>query len=391
MEALLALEDGLHFKGKSFGAEGEIAGEIVFNTSLTGYQEILTDPSYAGQIVTLTYPQIGNYGVNSQDAESNRPFAEGLVVREITEIPSNWRQQMSLPDYLKKNNLLGISDIDTRALVRHIRTHGAMRCVISTRDLEPESLVEKARQHPDMVGQDLVKNVTCREPYQWMEPTVELFPARKKRGRPQSARKETDLFEVVAIDFGIKHNILRLLVDHGCRVRVVPAHTSAAQILEHDPDGIFLSNGPGDPEPVTYAIKNVQQLIGKKPIFGICLGHQILGLALGGKTYKLKFGHRGGNHPVLRHETGQVEITAQNHGFAVDMDSLPKRDVELTHVNLNDHTLEGFRHRGLPLFCVQYHPESSPGPFDSRYLFREFRNLMAGYREREGRTRKAPA
>jgi carbamoyl-phosphate synthase small subunit len=389
MEALLALEDGLHFRGKSFGADGEIAGEIVFNTSLTGYQEILTDPSYAGQIVTLTYPLIGNYGVNSQDAESIRPHAEGLVVREITEIPSNWRQQISLPDYLRQHRILGISDIDTRALVRHIRTHGAMRCVISTIDLEPDSLVQKARKHPDMVGQDLVKQVTCRQPYQWKEPTVDLFPARKKRGRPQNARKELPPFKVVAFDFGIKHNILRLLVDHGCDVTVVPASTSAAQVLDYHPDGIFLSNGPGDPEPVTYAIHTARQLIGKKPIFGICLGHQILGLALGGKTYKLKFGHRGGNHPVLYHSTGQVEITAQNHGFAVDIDSLPKREVEVTHLNLNDHTLEGFRHRELPLFCVQYHPESSPGPFDSRYLFKEFQNLMAAYREKTGGMKQA--
>jgi carbamoyl-phosphate synthase small subunit len=382
MEALLALEDGLHFRGKSFGAEGEIAGEIVFNTSLTGYQEILTDPSYAGQIVTLTYPLIGNYGVNSQDAESNRPYAEGLVVREITEIPSNWRQQMSLPDYLRQHRILGISDIDTRALVRHIRTHGAMRSVISTNDLQPDSLVQKARQHPGMIGQDLVKRVSCHQPYHWKEPTAELFPARKKRGRPQNSRKESPPFKVVAFDFGIKHNILRLLVDHGCDVTVVPASTSAAQVLDYHPDGIFLSNGPGDPEPVTYAIQTARQLIGKKPIFGICLGHQILGLALGGKTYKLKFGHRGGNHPVLHQSTGQVEITAQNHGFTVDMDSLPKGEVEVTHLNLNDHTLEGFRHRELPLFCVQYHPESSPGPFDSRYLFTEFRNLMTSYREK---------
>jgi carbamoyl-phosphate synthase small subunit len=384
MEALLALEDGLHFRGKSFGAEGEIAGEIVFNTSLTGYQEILTDPSYAGQIVTLTYPLIGNYGVNSQDAESNRPYADGLVVREITEVPSNWRQQMSLPDYLRQHRILGITDIDTRALVRHIRTHGAMRCLISTNDLQPDSLVQKARQHPDMVGQDLVKQVTCPQPYHWKEPTVDLFPARKKRGRPQNSRKGPPPFKVVAFDFGIKHNILRLLVDLGCDVTVVPASTSAEQVLDYHPDGIFLSNGPGDPEPVTYAIHTARRLIGKKPIFGICLGHQILGLALGGKTYKLKFGHRGGNHPVLHHSTGQVEITAQNHGFAVDIDSLPKREVEVTHLNLNDHTLEGFRHRELPFFCVQYHPESSPGPFDSRYLFKEFRDLMTQFREGSG-------
>jgi carbamoyl-phosphate synthase small subunit len=351
---------------------------------LTGYQEILTDPSYAGQIVTLTYPLIGNYGVNPQDAESDRPFAEGLVVREIAEIPSNWRQQMSLPDYLREHQILGISDIDTRALVRHIRNHGAMRSVISTTDLNPDSLVQKAQQHHEMVGQDLVKRVTCRQPYHWREPTVELFPAKRRRGRPSNQKKESPPFKVVAFDFGIKQNILRLLVDSGCEVTVVPATTSAAQVLESDPDGIFLSNGPGDPEPVTYAIKTARWLIGKRPVFGICLGHQILGLALGGKTYKLKFGHRGGNHPVLCNATGQVEITAQNHGFAVDINSLPKKEVELTHINLNDHTLEGFRHRELPLFCVQYHPESSPGPHDSRYLFKEFRSMMTQYREGKG-------
>jgi carbamoyl-phosphate synthase small subunit len=380
MEALLALEDGRTFRGKSFGAEGDFSGEIVFNTSLTGYQEILTDPSYAGQIVILTYPLIGNYGVNPQDAESARPFADGLVVREMTAVPSNWRQEASLPEYLRRHNVAGISEIDTRALVRHIRTHGAMRCIISTRDLQPESLVRKTRNQPKMLGQDLVKEVTCKQKYSWQDRSVELFPAKKRRVRNANAKNEISPFKVVAFDFGIKHNILRLLVDHGCDVTVVPATTGPEQILDLDPDGIFLSNGPGDPEPVTYAIDTVRQLLGKKPIFGICLGHQILGLALGGQTYKLKFGHRGGNHPVLRISTGQVEITAQNHGFAVEIDSLPKTDVEITHVNLNDQTLEGFRHKRLPLFCVQYHPESSPGPHDSRYLFEEFRSLMLQHR-----------
>ncbi len=385
MEALLALEDGRTFRGKSFGADGEVSGEIVFNTSLTGYQEILTDPSYAGQIVILTYPMIGNYGVNPQDAESARPFAEGLVVREIADVPSNWRQQASLPEYLRQHNIVGISEIDTRALVRHIRTHGAMRCMISTHDLKPESLVGKTRSKPVMVGQDLVKKVTCSEAYAWQDSSVDLFPARRKRARGTTKKEPpvTAPFKVVALDFGIKHNILRLLVDHGCEITVVPATTGANQILSLNPDGIFLSNGPGDPEPVTYAIDTVRQLLGKKPIFGICLGHQILGLALGGRTYKLKFGHRGGNHPVLRRPTGQVEITAQNHGFAVDIDSLPKSEVEVTHVNLNDQTLEGFRHKTLPLFCVQYHPESSPGPHDSRYLFEEFKSMMRQYRERK--------
>ena len=390
MEALLALEDGRTFRGKSFGADGEISGEIVFNTSLTGYQEILTDPSYAGQVVVLTYPLIGNYGVNSQDAESARPFAEGLVVREIAEIPSNWRQQASLPDYLREHNIVGISDIDTRALVRHIRTHGAMRCMISTRDLDQASLVRKTQGQPVMVGQDLVKEVTCREGYPWQDPSFELFPARKRRSRNAAAKKEQQRpFKVAAFDFGIKHNILRLLTDHGCELTVVPATTGANQILSLNPDGIFLSNGPGDPEPVTYAIDTVRQLLGKKPIFGICLGHQILGLALGGRTYKLKFGHRGGNHPVLRIPTGQVEITAQNHGFAVDIDSLPKSEIEVTHVNLNDQTLEGFRHKSLPAFCVQYHPESSPGPHDSRYLFKEFKSMMLQHREAKGERGKA--
>ncbi|MCI0621995.1 MAG: glutamine-hydrolyzing carbamoyl-phosphate synthase small subunit [Acidobacteria bacterium] len=391
MEALLALEDGRTFRGKSFGADGEVSGEIVFNTSLTGYQEILTDPSYAGQVVVLTYPLIGNYGVNPQDAESARPFAEGLVVREMAEVPSNWRQETSLPDYLRRHNIVGISEIDTRALVRHIRTHGAMRCMISTHDLEPESLVRKTQSQPVMAGQDLVKEVTCRDGYPWQDPSIDLFPARKRRGRNANAKKEQTSFKVVAFDFGIKHNILRLLVDHGCELTVVPATTGASQILSLNPDGIFLSNGPGDPEPVTYAIDTVRQLLGKKPIFGICLGHQILGLALGGRTYKLKFGHRGGNHPVLQVPTGQVEITAQNHGFAVDIDSLPKSEVEVTHINLNDQTLEGFRHKTLPVFCVQYHPESSPGPHDSRYLFDEFKSLMLQHKQAKGERGKAKA
>jgi carbamoyl-phosphate synthase small subunit len=389
MEALLALEDGRTFRGKSFGADGEVSGEIVFNTSLTGYQEILTDPSYAGQVVVLTYPLIGNYGINSQDAESARPFAEGLVVREIAQIPSNWRQQSSLPDYLRQHNIVGISEIDTRALVRHIRTHGAMRCMISTRDLHPASLVRKTQSQPMMVGQDLVKEVTCREEYPWQDSSFDLFPARKRKSKGTAVKKNPRPFKVAAFDFGIKHNILRLLTDHGCDLTVVPATTGASQILSLNPDGIFLSNGPGDPEPVTYAIDTVRQLLGKKPIFGICLGHQILGLALGGRTYKLKFGHRGGNHPVMRMSTSQVEITAQNHGFAVDIDSLPKSEIEITHVNLNDQTLEGFRHKSLPAFCVQYHPESSPGPHDSRYLFEEFKSMML--QQQSGKSEKGAA
>jgi carbamoyl-phosphate synthase small subunit len=380
MEALLALEDGLHFKGKSYGAQGEAFGEVVFNTSLTGYQEILTDPSYAGQIVTLTYPMIGNYGVNPQDEEAGRVYAEGLIVREMTEIPSNWRQKISLPDYLKKHNLVCISDIDTRALVRHLRDHGTKRAVISNVDFQVESLVAKARKIPEMVGCDLAQTVTCPAPYRWSEGSHKLFPESGKAVIPP-LRKSPESLRVVAFDFGIKHNILRLLADTGCEILVVPATSTAQQVLDLNPDGVFLSNGPGDPEPVTYAIEAVRGLIGKKPIFGICLGHQILGLALGGKTYKLKFGHHGGNHPVKRLSTGQVEITAQNHGFVVDIDTLPKGEVEVTHLNLNDQTLEGFRHKKLPLFCVQYHPEASPGPHDSRYLFGEFKELMLRHRK----------
>jgi carbamoyl-phosphate synthase small subunit len=311
-------------------------------------------------------------------------------VREVAEVPSNWRQQGSLSNYLRQHNIVGISDIDTRALVRHIRTHGAMRCMVSTRDLDPTSLVRKTQMQPAMAGQDLVKEVTCREGYPWQDPSLDLFPGRKRKPRSAAAKKERQRpFNVVAFDFGIKHNILRLLTDHGCELTVVPARTGASQILSLNPDGIFLSNGPGDPEPVTYAIDTVRQLLGKKPIFGICLGHQILGLALGGRTYKLKFGHRGGNHPVLRIPTGQVEITAQNHGFAVEIDSLPKSEIEVTHVNLNDQTLEGFRHKSLPAFCVQYHPESSPGPHDSRYLFDEFKSMMVRHRESKGERGKA--
>ncbi len=381
MEALLALEDGLTFRGKSFGAQGETAGEVVFNTSLTGYQEILTDPSYAGQIVTLTYPLIGNYGVNSQDEESRRPFAEGLIVREIAEVSSNWRQEKTLPDYLRKHNIVSISDVDTRALVRHIRDHGAMRAMVSTVDLTPESLVERTRQTPVMVGRDLAKEVTCSEPYRWQERSIRVLPESGTGISPRLQDKGHDPLSVVAFDFGIKQNILRLLADIGCDLTVVPATTTAEQVLEMNPDGIFLSNGPGDPEPVTYAIRTIRQLIGKKPIFGICLGHQLVGLALGGRTYKLKFGHRGGNHPVMHLQQGKVEITAQNHGFVVDGDSLPGNEVDVTHINLNDQTLEGFRHRYFPLFCVQYHPEASPGPHDSRYLFENFKTLMLQYKK----------
>ncbi|MBI5682119.1 MAG: glutamine-hydrolyzing carbamoyl-phosphate synthase small subunit [Deltaproteobacteria bacterium] len=385
-KSILALADGTVFEGCSFGAEGEAIGEVVFNTSMAGYQEILTDPSYKGQIVTMTYTQIGNYGINEEDVESHRPWAEGFIVKESCDYPSNWRCKETLDSYLKKNNIVGIKGIDTRALTRHLRTHGAMNGVISTELgtevgdrfeicplLSVPSLVKKAREFPSMAGLDLAKEVTCKEPYYWKQGLWNL-----ERGYTlRTPNSELRTYRVVAYDFGIKFNILRNLVHFGCDVTVVPAWTSAEDVLKMNPDGIFLSNGPGDPDAVTYAIENVRKLIGKKPIFGICLGHQILGLALGGKTYKLKFGHRGGNQPVMDLTTRRVEITAQNHGFAVDVDSL-KGIAELTHINLNDKTVEGLAHKKLPLYSVQYHPEASPGPHDASYLFKRFVDLMEG-------------
>jgi carbamoyl-phosphate synthase small subunit len=368
VKAILALADGKVFHGKAFGAPGEITGEVVFNTSMTGYQEILTDPSYAGEIVTMTYPLIGNYGVNLEDVESARPHLAGFVVKECSDFPSNWRSGMSLDAYLKENGIVGIQGIDTRALVRHIRDKGAQTGIISSIDLDSERLVEKARKAPSIVGLDLVKEVTCRESYHWTEGPWDL-----KTGY-QAAEKPAR-FKVVAYDFGIKRNILRNLVASGCDVTVVPADTPAEKVLALNPDGIFLSNGPGDPEPVRYAQENIRKLLGKKPIFGICLGHQLLSIALGGKTYKLKFGHRGGNQPVLRGDGHEVEITAQNHGFAVDADSI-RDEAVLTHVNLNDNTVEGLIHKRLPAFSVQYHPEASPGPHDARYLFERFIEMM---------------
>jgi carbamoyl-phosphate synthase small subunit len=362
----LALADGTLFEGRSFGAVAEAGGEVVFNTSMTGYQEILTDPSYRGQLVAMTYPEIGNVGVNSEDVESRRPFVEGFIVREYWEQPSNWRAQKTLAAYMKEHGIPGIEGIDTRALVRHVRLHGAQEAVLSAVDLDPASLIEKARARPGLVGRDLVREVTTEKPYDWDQGTWALDTGYGRSAKP-------DRF-VVAYDFGIKHNILRNLVNAGCRVRVVPAATPAAEALAMNPDGVFLSNGPGDPDVGPYA-RVVADLIGKKPIFGICLGHQILGLALGGKTYKLKFGHHGGNQPVMDLTTRKVEITSQNHGFAVDADSLAKV-AELTHVNLNDQTVEGLRHRDVPLFSVQYHPESSPGPHDARYLFRRFVDMI---------------
>jgi carbamoyl-phosphate synthase small subunit len=374
MEAILALEDGRIFRGRGYGASGERFGEVVFNTSLSGYQEILTDPSYAGQIVILTYPHIGNYGTNPMDSESARPYAEGLVVRELAELASNWRSVEDASDFLAEYGLPVISDIDTRALVRHLRQHGTKRGVLSTVDFDEPGLVAKAQAIPSMVGLDLATRVTTLWRYRWTEPTRNIF----KESQPKEPPAR---FHVVAYDYGIKQNILRKLVDVGCRVTVVPAMTSAEEVLTLEPDGVFLSNGPGDPEPLGYAAKAVRGFMGKVPVFGICLGHQIIGLALGGRTYKLKFGHHGGNQPVMNLETRKVEITAQNHGFAVDPDSLNSSEVALTHMNLNDQTLEGLRHKSLPLFSVQYHPEASPGPHDSAYLFDRFAKMMAEFKK----------
>jgi carbamoyl-phosphate synthase small subunit len=369
-QALLALEDGTVFWGKPFGATGETFGEVVFNTNLAGYQEVLTDPSYKGQIVTMTYPLIGNYGINEADLESARPQVEGFVVKEGSRLASNWRAQYGLEEWLCRHGVVGIQGVDTRALTRHIRTRGAMRGAISTVHLDPDTLIARVQASPGLIGRDLVCEVTCQTPYtwtagEWQWPEGYVPPS----GHPG------ERFRIVAYDFGMKRNILRKLVHAGCDVTVVPAHTSAAEALQFHPDGIFLSNGPGDPEGVPYAIEAVHQLIGVKPIFGICLGHQILGLAFGGKTYKLKFGHRGGNQPVLHVPTQKVEITAQNHGFTVDANSLPTA-IEVTHLNLNDRTVEGMRHRELPIFSVQYHPEASPGPHDSWYLFEWFRTML---------------
>ncbi len=421
-QAILALADGTVFEGTPYGAEGEAVGEVVFNTCMSGYQEILTDPSYKGQIVTMTYPLIGNYGVNPEDVESRRPFVEGFIVKEGSILPSNWRGQRSLEEYLKEQGIVGIQGIDTRALTRHIRDHGAQEGVISTREDDPQRLVARAKASPGLIGRDLVKEVSCAEAFTWAQGRWEwphgygepratsheerggkkkdrqlsLFGARlgpepswltpacsATAGRARGSR----LYKVVAYDCGIKWNILRQLISVGCEVTVVPATTTAEETLAMDPDGIFLSNGPGDPEGVPYLIQAVRALLGKKPIFGICLGHQIIGLALGGRTYKLKFGHHGGNQPVKDLTTGKVEITSQNHGFAVDMDSFkvaPREallgepgDIVLTHVNLNDQTCEGLLHRRLPLFSVQYHPEASPGPHDASYLFTRFVELMA--------------
>jgi carbamoyl-phosphate synthase small subunit len=372
-KAILALEDGTVFEGRSFGAREIRSGEVVFNTSITGYQEIFTDPSYCGQIVVLTNPQIGNYGANDADCESAQPFIEGLVVRDFSPISSNWRSAEQASEFLARSGVPIISGIDTRALVRRLRSRGVMRGVISGAGGDPGELVEQARRIPSMAGLDLATQVSTHKPYEWREAVTPCSPS--ELVEPPAEQR----YHVVAYDFGIKRNILRRLAQNGCRVTVVPALTPADEVLAMAPDGVFLSNGPGDPEPLEFQAAQVRQLVGKVPLFGICLGHQVLALALGGKTYKLKFGHRGANHPVLNYLTNKVEITSQNHGFAVDPESLPAAQVELTHINLNDQTLEGFRHRSEPLFCVQYHPEAAPGPHDSRYLFDEFTRLIEDF------------
>lgn len=368
--AKLALADGTIYTGTGFGASGEVFGEVCFNTSLTGYQEILTDPSYCGQIVTMTYPLIGNYGINPEDVESGKLAIRGFVIRELCRQPSNFRSTMSLDDYLRDANVLGIEGIDTRALVRRLRIRGAMTGVLSTTDLDDQSLIRKAQSSPALVGQDLVREVMPGKPFEWNE---HLSPLTfySTAAIPQTSQ---DL-HVVAIDYGMKWNILRHLRDLGCRVTVVPGTVTAEEVLAYKPDGVFLSNGPGDPRPLTYAIDTIRGLLGKVPIFGICLGHQLMGLACGAEIIKLKFGHRGGNQPVLNRDNGKVEITSQNHGFAIASESLPSC-LDVTHINLNDQTVEGLRHKELPAFCVQYHPEASAGPHDSSYLFQQFRQLM---------------
>jgi carbamoyl-phosphate synthase small subunit len=377
MQAILALEDGRIFRGKGFGAPSEALGEVVFNTSLTGYQEIFTDPSYAGQIVVLTNPHIGNYGTSPSDAEAARPYIEGLVTREFSAMSSNWRSTEVADEYLERNGIPVIAEVDTRAVVRHLRKNGVMRGVIASGEsLDVDALVAKARSIRKMEGTDLASVVSTKAAYAWDadEPknqTGDAFLGQEIEG---------ESLHVVAYDFGIKQNILRMLTREGCRVTVVPAKTTAEEAMALKPDGIFFSNGPGDPEPLDYAVETVQKLQGKAPMFGICLGHQIFGLALGGKTYKLKFGHHGGNHPILNHATGKVEITAQNHNFNVDPESLPA-DVERTHTNLNDQTLAGLRHKTDPMFSVQYHPEASPGPHDSHYLFKDFRRMMEDWKK----------
>ncbi len=370
-KAQLVLEDGRVFAGERFGARVEALGEVVFNTSMSGYQEILTDPSYAGQIVCMTYPLIGNTGANDEDTEGRRIFSAGFIIRSLSLIPSSWRVKMTLEQYLEEAGIPGICELDTRALTKHLREKGSMAGMIADAGDDPSALVEKMKSHPPMLGRDLVKDITCESPYPWTQGTWRLDSGYANYSDRKNAHK------IVCLDFGVKRNILRLLAEAGFAITVVPAKTTAEEILAMNPDGVFLSNGPGDPEPVAYAVETVKKLIGKKPIFGICLGHQILGLALGAKSYKLKFGHHGANQPVKDMATGRVEITSQNHNFAIDLSSIENL-VRPTHYNLNDDTNEGMAHRELPIFSVQYHPEASPGPHDSAYLFERFKDLISG-------------
>lgn len=375
-EALLVLKDGTVFEGGCFGSEGETTGEVVFNTSMTGYQEILTDPSYKGQIVAMTYSQIGNYGLNREDTESEDSIkAEGFIVKEACSFPSNWRSSISIDDYMKRSNKTGIQGIDTRALTRHLRNNGAQMGIISSADLNPESLLKKVRRHPGISAFDLVRDVTTKVPYKWTEGVWKWEPKQSSESRDSSHITHNASRSVIVYDFGVKMNILRNLADAGFDVTVVPAGTPAEALLEMEPDGIVLSNGPGDPETVTYGIENARKIMYKKPVFGICLGHQILGLAMEGRTYKLKFGHHGGNHPVKDIATGRVEITAQNHNYCVDIKSLHGQ-ARLTHKNLYDGTEEGMQHAELPVFSVQHHPEAGPGPNDSLHLFKRFREMI---------------
>ena len=383
MKGFIALEDGTVFEGKSLGIEGEKEGEIVFNTSMAGYQEIMTDPSYKGQIVTMTYPLIGNYGVNGEDVESGSPKVEGFIAREFSKIASNFRAQDDLLHYLKKHNIIALEEVDTRALTKHIRVRGAMKAVISTMDQDITGLINKAKESQGIMGRDLVKEVTCHAPYVYDE-------GERSEVRGQRLDKNSELttpnsqltLRVVVMDFGVKMNILRLLKKIGCHVIVVPAHAKAEDVLAQSPDGVLLSNGPGDPEGIPYAIGEIRKLIGKVPIFGICLGQQLLGLAYGGRTYKLKFGHRGANQPIKELATGKVYITSENHGFAVDLDSIKDQPVRATHINLNDNTIEGLEHEVYPVFSVQYHPEASPGPHDSYGLFAKFKDMMLDFKQR---------